>query len=50
LNFEAVRGHHDIFSIRASRSIRIMLRRDHDAEGPIYTAVNVGTHRVYRRR
>ena len=50
LSFEAVRGHQDMFSIRASRAVRIMLRRDRDAEGTVYTAVNVGSHRVYRRR
>jgi hypothetical protein len=50
LNFEPVRGMADHYSIRVSRSHRILLRKEHDAEGDLFAAVDVGTHQVYRRR
>ena len=50
LNFEPIHGEPSLFSIRASRAIRIVLRRDRDEQGDVWVAVNVGSHSVYRRR
>jgi len=52
LRFEALKGglagYH---SIRASYSVRILLRREVDETGELFAAVDVGNHdAVYRRR
>jgi mRNA-degrading endonuclease RelE of RelBE toxin-antitoxin system len=51
LRFERLVGWPDYFSIRVSRSYRILLRREHDDDGELFAAVDVGSHDdVYRRR
>ncbi len=49
LNFEPIVGRPGCYSIRAGRAYRILLLRDHDKEGEIFTAANVGRHDIYRR-
>lgn len=49
LHFEPIVGRPGCYSIRASRSYRILLLRDHDEEGQIFTAANVGPHDIYRK-
>ncbi len=49
LNFEALRGHPGLFSIRVNQGWRILLRRDQDGEGEIYVVADIGPHDVYRR-
>jgi hypothetical protein len=49
LNLEPIMGQPGYFSVRVNRAVRILLRRDEDDKGAIFTAVNVGSHdRVYR--
>lgn len=50
LNFEPLGGRPGFFSIRVTLGWRVLLRRDRDAEGDLYVAVNVGPHDVYRAR
>lgn len=50
LHFEPIHGEPGLFTIRAGRAIRVVLRRDEDSSGVVYTAVNAGTHTVYRRQ
>jgi len=49
LNFERLQGWTDHYSIRATRAYRILLRREVDEHGEVFAAVDMGTHRVYRR-
>ena len=49
LNFERLQGWADHYSIRVTRADRILLRREMDEDGEVFVAVDVGTHRVYRR-
>jgi len=37
------------WSLRATRNFRIVLRRERDAEGDLYVAIDVGPHDIYRR-
>jgi len=50
LNFERVKGMGDYYSIRINLQFRILLRRERDAHGEVFAAVDIGTHQVYRRR
>ncbi len=49
LNFEPIVGRPGCYSIRASRGYRILLLRDCDEDGEIFTASHVGPHDIYRR-
>lgn len=49
LNFEPLAGMADFYSIRVNAGYRILLRKDRDAEGDVYTLVNVGPHNIYRK-
>lgn len=48
LNFEALRNWPGYFSIRVNRNFRILLRREQDAAGEVFAAVDVASHDVYR--
>ena len=50
LNFEALKGRAGYFSIRATLSIRVLLREESDEGGVLYVAIDVGSHQIYRRR
>ena len=51
LNFEPVTGAPGYFTIRVNRNFRILLRRERDAAGELYAAVDVARHdEAYRRR
>jgi hypothetical protein len=47
LNFEALAGRSGLFSLCASRKVRIILRRSDDGG---FVAIDVGPHDIYRRR
>jgi plasmid maintenance system killer protein len=48
LRFERLRGQlRDYYSIRINRGYRILLRREDDAQGELYAAVDAGTHDIY---
>jgi plasmid maintenance system killer protein len=49
LRFEKLQGWDDLYSIRINRSYRILLRQETDKDGEVFAAVDVGTHRLYRR-
>ncbi len=49
LNFERLSGWDDTYSIRVTRHYRILLIRKTDEKGELFAAVDIGTHRVYRR-
>lgn len=49
LNFEKLSEFDDTYSIRVDRQYRILLIRETDEEGELFSAVDIGTHRVYRR-
>jgi mRNA-degrading endonuclease RelE of RelBE toxin-antitoxin system len=49
LNFERLPGWDDTYSIRVTRGYRILLKREADEVGEFFTAVDIGTHQVYRR-
>ncbi len=49
LNFERLSGWDDTYSIRVTREYRILLMRESDEEGEVLAAIDIGTHRVYRR-
>jgi hypothetical protein len=48
LNFERLPGWDDTYSIRVTRSY-ILLKRETDAAGELFAAVDIGTHQIYRR-
>jgi hypothetical protein len=37
------------YSIRVTRSYRILLKRETDEAGEFSAAVDIGTHQIYRR-
>jgi len=49
LNFERLPGWDDTYSIRVTRSYRILLKREADDAGEFFLAVDIGTHQIYRR-
>ncbi len=49
LNFERLPGWDDTYSIRVTRSYRILLKREADEAGELFAAVDIGTHQIYRR-
>lgn len=49
LNFERLAGWDDTYSMRVTRSCRILLKRETDAAGEFFTAVDIGIHQTYRR-
>jgi plasmid maintenance system killer protein len=49
LNFERLPGWDDTYSIRVTRSYRILLKREIDEAGEFFLAVDIGTHQIYRR-
>ncbi len=49
LNFERLPGWDSTYSIRINRSYRILLKREADAAGEFFAAVDIGTHEIYRR-
>jgi mRNA-degrading endonuclease RelE of RelBE toxin-antitoxin system len=49
LNFERLPGWDNAYSIRVTRSYRILLKREADEAGELFAAVDIGTHRIYRR-
>jgi plasmid maintenance system killer protein len=49
-NFEPLEGSDGRYwSLRVNRNFRIILRRERDAEGDIYAAIDLGPHDIYRR-
>jgi plasmid maintenance system killer protein len=49
-NFEPLEGTDGRYwSLRVNRNFRIILRRERDAEGEIYAAIDLGPHDIYRR-
>jgi mRNA-degrading endonuclease RelE of RelBE toxin-antitoxin system len=49
LNFERLSGWDNAYSIRVTAEYRILLIRENDDAGPLFAAVDIGTHRIYRR-
>jgi mRNA-degrading endonuclease RelE of RelBE toxin-antitoxin system len=49
LNFERLPGWDDTYSIRVTRGYRILLKREADEVDEFFTAVDIGSHQVYRR-
>ena len=49
LNFERLPGWDNTYSIRVTRSYRILLKREADEAGEFFAAVDIGTHQIYRR-
>ncbi len=47
LNFERIVGYENSYSIRASRTVRILLRR---VDSDLFEIRAIGNHEVYRRR
>ncbi len=48
LNFEKLRGYTDLYSLRASRNDRIIIRKETDDDGELYVVMDAGSHAVYR--
>ena len=47
-NFEKLRGHEDLRSIRITQGDRAILRRTLDADGELFEVVLVGSHDIYK--
>jgi mRNA-degrading endonuclease RelE of RelBE toxin-antitoxin system len=49
LNFEKLSGFDDTYSIRVTKQYRVLLIRQIDEAGELFSVVDIGTHQVYRR-
>jgi plasmid maintenance system killer protein len=49
LRLEKLRGHDNLWSIRATGGYRILLSKTSDAEGDLWTLEDAGPHDIYRR-
>jgi hypothetical protein len=49
LNFERLPGWDSTYGIRVTRGYHILLKREAGEAGEFFTAVDIGTHKIYRR-